>query len=306
MLVKNRVIEEEELNHKIKNNELIYVDTIKFTLKQYKLPFIGKKKELINTLLLYHKNNYYNKNIEQIIFVQRRFRDRYSKIDFVNTEDFYTLDPLNKIEKHFLFSYIDQHKFRYGFDIRSLNILIEKSNINPYNRTPIPDNIILTIRNKIEELKKKNINVTIEDEITLTEEQKLNSRIINIFQKIDTLDIAAGGTNISWFTSLSFHELKKLYRTLEDIWNYRAEIPLEQKLKIVPTNNVFKYNLAYIINLSPNYSYYLKNLIIEEINKLITSGVDNESKKLGAYYVLIGLTEVSPGCAQSLPWLSQS
>ena len=154
MLVKNRVIEEEEINHKIKNNELIYVDTIKFTLKQYKLPFIGKKKELINTLLLYHKNNYYNKNIEQIIFVQRRFRDRYSKIDFVNTEDFYTLDPLNKIEKHFLFSYIDQHKFRYGFDIRSLNILIEKSNINPYNRTPIPDNIILTIRNKIEELKK--------------------------------------------------------------------------------------------------------------------------------------------------------
>ena len=84
-----------------------------------------------------------------------------------------------------MFSYIDQHKFRYGFDIRSLNILIEKSNINPYNRTAIPANIILTIRNRIEELKQKNINVTIEDEITLTEEQKIKSRIINIFQKIE-------------------------------------------------------------------------------------------------------------------------
>lgn len=59
------------------------------------------------------------------------------------------------------------------------------------------------------------------------------------------------------------------------------------------------------MNLSPSYSYYLKNIILDEINKLVSCGIDNESKKLGAYYVLIGFTEVSTKCAESLPWLSQ-
>ena len=303
---KKRILEENELHHKLNKKHIIYVDTIKYTLKQYKLPCKGKKQDLLNTLIQHYKDKHYKQNIDKIIFVQKQFRNRYDKITPVNSEDFYTLESLNKIEKHFLFCYVDKNKFKYGFDIRSINILIEKSNINPYNRTIIPSHVIINIKEKIQELKNKNISVAIEEEITYTDEQRLNNKIINIFQKIDILEIAAGGTNISWFNGLDFSGLKKLYRTLEDIWNYRAEIGLAQKHQIIPGNNIFKYNLTYIINLTPNYSFYLKNIILDEINKLVTSGIDNESKKLGAYYVLIGFTEVSPDCAQSLPWLSQS
>ena len=73
------------------------------------------------------------------------------------------------------------------------------------------------------------------------------------------------------------------------------------KHRIVPGNNIFRYNIPYILNLTPNYSYYLKKIILDEIDKLISSGIDIENQKLGAYYVLIGFTEVSYECSQSLP-----
>ena len=285
---------------------MIYVDTVKYTLKQFNLPCKGKKKDLIESLVRYYRKNYYEKNIDKIIFIQKQFRKKYEKLEFVNKEDFYTLEPLNKIKKQFLFYYIDNSKYKYGFDIRSLNILIQKSNINPYNRNVIPDNIIKIVKQKIKELKKNKIDVNIEEEIPMNEEQKMINRIVNIFQKIDDLAITASGTDISWFTSLSFLQLKKLYRVLEDIWNYRAQISQEQKHRIVPGNNIFRYNIPYILNLTPNYSYYLKKIILDEIDKLISSGIDIENQKLGAYYVLIGFTEVSYECSQSLPWLSQN
>ena len=42
------------------------------------------------------------------------------------------------------------------------------------------------------------------------------------------------------------------------------------------------------------------------LEKLVNTGVDKDSKSLGAYYVLGALTLVNQDAATSLPWLFQS
>jgi hypothetical protein len=42
------------------------------------------------------------------------------------------------------------------------------------------------------------------------------------------------------------------------------------------------------------------------LEKIVNTGVDRDSKSLGAYYVLSALTLVNTEAATSLPWLFQS
>ena len=49
-----------------------------------------------------------------------------------------------------------------------------------------------------------------------------------------------------------------------------------------------------------------KNSILNVIENFINNGVDNDSKSLGAYYVLASLTLVNSNAAEAIPWLYQS
>ena len=42
------------------------------------------------------------------------------------------------------------------------------------------------------------------------------------------------------------------------------------------------------------------------MEKFVNSGTDNDSKSLGAYYILGALTLVNTDAANALPWLFQS
>ena len=128
---------------------------------------------------------------------------------------------------------------------------------------------------------------------------------IHIFQKIDLLDAYAGGTDVNWFHDLSFKELKNYYKILEDIWNYRSELNDVQKREIVPLNDVFKYNMAKIMNLPIQHERKLQHIILDEINKLISSSESKIHRNTGCYYILIAFVEISPTCASQMPWLIQ-
>jgi hypothetical protein len=47
-------------------------------------------------------------------------------------------------------------------------------------------------------------------------------------------------------------------------------------------------------------------VILEVLERFINNGIDNDSKSLGAYYILGSLTLVNEAAATSLPWLYQS
>ena len=100
------------------------------------------------------------------------------------------------------------------------------------------------------------------------------------------------------------YQLKNFYKHLEDIWNYRAELTIDQQLKIVPGGNVLKYPIQYLNNIKQIRK--LQTLVLDEIDKLISSSDYESDCSTGAYYVLIALCEVSSTCANSMPWLGMT
>ena len=302
----------------LSNIRKIYCKDLKSTLKFLNLSCLGNKRTLYTRLLSHYKNMiYYNNNIDKVTLVQRvvkkrllKLRHSYKGIGFFikemcnNQTDFYSLTDINDIPDKFFFSYRDIDNFVYAFDIRSFKKLIENGGQNPYNRRNIPEKAIVMMEKRLELMKRHKISIADDDDgIELTEQQKLNMAVITVFQKIDDLNTAAGGTDMDWFLNLPITHLKIFYKELEDIWNYRAELTPTMKSRIVPNNNIFKksVNDIYHIHDINKIRYFL----LEEIDKLVSSGLTEADKNLGALWVLTTLTMVSPDCAIALPWLIQ-
>ena len=98
-------------------------------------------------------------------------------------------------------------------------------------------------------------------------------------------------------------QLKMLYKILEDIWNYRAELSNDKKKNIVPNNSMFLVSVNDVYKMINKRK--IQYILLNEIDKLISSAESNEDKITGAYFVLTGLVEISPHCMEALPWLIQ-
>lgn len=311
------VKEKKVLLNELDNIRNVYVKDIRYTLKQLNLSCIGNKNELSMRL-----KNYYllidrcHKDIKSIKFIQHRTkklleyrRNRYKGIGFYNKsicnnhEDFFSLENITIIPDKYFFSYRDDDNFVYAFDIRSFKQLIDNKCKNPYNRNDIPKRAIKMMKKRLAQMKKHNISLIDNEVIELTETQKTNLYVTSVFQKIDELNTAAGGTNIDWFLNLPLSHLKIFYKELEDIWNFRAQLTLDVKKKIIPDNNIFKLSVHKIYNMFDKKK--LRYIILDEIDKLVSSGETEADRNLGALWVLTALTIVSPDCASTLPWLIQ-
>ena len=317
----SKLISYKDFNPKLnKFYEFVYVKDAKHTLKHYNLNFKGKKGELVERLIdFFKKINQYEKHEEKIIKLQsciKGYTQRkktlsrgpgfLNKLLCNNDEDFFTFEHKNDIDDTYFFSYKDVDNFIYFFDIRSFKTLIENNEKNPYNRKPIPENAIKSMNTRLNELIKQKIIVEYEKP-KLTPEQEFNNKILTIFQKIDQLNAFAGGTQMNWFYNLTFKQIKHLYKVLEDIWNYRTQLTEKQKRDIVPQNDVFKHSMPKLMNLLPNQKNQkkLRNIVLDEMDKLISSSESKVHRSTGCYYVLIALVEVSPECADQMPWLIQ-
>lgn len=292
------------------------LDIMKYCLYSYNMDYKG-----IKNIIFYNFNKlqYYFKHINKIIFIQKIFKGKlirninkikgihhiiYNKNLVVNTTDFYTCEDISNIDYNYIFSYKDveinnknENHFIYVFDIRSINLLIKNDNKNPYNRNIISDDVINNIKYLNNYLTNKNINLLFEKDI-LTEEQQFKQRIIKIFQQIDSFEY---NTNINWFINLELYNLKIFYYLLEDIWNWRAQLTNETKLNIIGNNTIF--NNINIIKNSHNKKY-IQDIILNDIEILVSNGTNNEFKNLGSLYVLVALSNVSKECSNSMPWLN--
>jgi hypothetical protein len=290
------------------------VQQLKQITKHYKLKVSGNKKELVNRIYIYLKLS------EVIIKVQKIFRGHLQrKYDALhgpafknrtlctNDSDFLTGDNFNNMDFSQFFSYKDEDGFIYGFDVISLYNLIMKSGKvvkNPYNRMDISKKVIQNMRNmiRLSRILKIAIDIEIKDDV-VSNEKSIELRTLELFQNIDAL---GNYSDPAWFLSLNRVKLIKFVRELVDIWSYRAQLTNEVKRKICPqTGDPFRgFNFNYI-NTEENMDNVRKT-IISILEKFVNNGVDNDSKSLGAYYVLGALTLVSENAATSLPWLFQS
>jgi hypothetical protein len=127
------------------------IPELKLIAKENKLHVSGSKPQLIERI-----HNYFIK-CKKVVFIQKLFRGHIVKRSFkirgpafknrklcVNETDFYTLEPLEDIPYEEFYSYVDEKKFIYGFNIQSLIALFKQKGkiINPYNREKVDYKII--------------------------------------------------------------------------------------------------------------------------------------------------------------------
>jgi hypothetical protein len=228
-----------------------------------------------------------------------------------NTDDFVTMEPVEEINYHQFISYKDEDGFIYGFDIISLhNLFLKSKDIdsirNPYNRNIIPESIVKTIKSiiKLSRILKVHVNLHYEDDTqSISNEKMVELRALSLFQNIDAL---GNYSNSQWLLSLNRTQLIKFLRELADIWNYRAQITAETKRSIFPpSGDPFRNLNMHYIHTEPNMTN-VKKVVLEVLEKIVNSGVDRDSRSLGACYVLGSLTLVNEEAATSIPWLFQS
>lgn len=216
-----------------------------------------------------------------------------------NDTDFFTYDKIDEIEDKYFFSYKDNNSFIWFFDIRSFNRLIEMGQSNPYTRDDIPLDVIEKSKklSKIMRLTDED-NLIDNQEIILTKRQILKQKTIDVFSQMEQYGF---GCNIDWFLNLHARKLKNLYRSMEDIWNYRLNLAPEMKSSISPPNGiVFNIPVTQIMN---NYNVEsLQEIILNEVSKF-NNAINEECKKLGYMYFLLGLGTVSAECYHSHQWL---
>lgn len=319
-IIKNVLQNNYDVNYN--NYDMLFVKNfnlqqLKKICKSYKLKITGKKIDLIERLYQYLKSYKYIVKIQKVFrgFLHRKiiklkgdaFLDR-SKC--VNQTDFLSMDELYLIPPLQFFSYTEYDGKIYGFNILSIfNLLTKEKNkqpINPYTRNIISDKVVQDIYKIIylSKICKQPINITIKNEMNdLSNKKKIEMKILDIFQYINSL---GNYSEPKWFLSLNKIQLYKFFRELGDIWNYRANISDETKIKICPPNGILFSHLERVNIFNENNQLLLQVKISNILEKMLYSGIDNDSKVLGAYYILAALTLVSQDAASSMSWLYQS
>lgn len=321
----NKKISEQEFTIP-KFKEYYYLNKYNYTLqqlkiiaKEYKLKVSGNKQQLTTRILsfLFFSNNAIKLQSIARMYLQKKYNMFHgpafkNRSICVNTFDFLSMEDLKEIPYYQFFSYKDNDDgLIYGFDLLSLYNLLYKSIgtiKNPFNRKPLIMNVLNDFRSliRLSRLFKTPIITDIKDDEHIQEinqEQSVETRTITLFHNIDLL---GNYSQSEWFESLNRQQLNKLMRELLDIWQYRAPLTIETKRAICPPigNPFINFNFNYIQNLD-NLNE-IKKHVLNVLEKFVNSGIDRDSKALGAFYVLGALTLVNTDAAIALPWLYQA
>tara|TARA_R110001592_G_scaffold9607_15_gene50919 strand:- start:6664 stop:7752 length:1089 start_codon:yes stop_codon:yes gene_type:complete len=325
----NKELPKKKVNIKISDTEFtvpplydyLKLNDINYTLyqlkkicKEYKIKSTGKKDEIKQRAFNHMKYAYFSTKIQKITrkiivknYIALHGPGFYNRARCTNDCDFVTLDDISSIPYTQFFSFEDDDKFIYVFDILSIYNLYMKNKTQPSNpfSTKIIDNTVYTnMMNfiKYSRLLGFEINIDYQTLEEMDETKRLDRRILNLFLNMDSL---GNYTDMTWFTSLNRCKLIKFARELHDIWHFRASLTPETKREISPPfGNPF---ISVDIHHIHNFSFLLiKRLLVTIMEEFVNKGIDDNSKTLGCYYVLACLTLVNPSAAETLPWLYES
>ena len=224
-----------------------------------------------------------------------------------NKEDCGTMDSLFEIPIQYYIDYKDEEEFIYGFDIRSLHMIMSEANpINPFTQKQLilgasGKNFFEKYTKKMTAVKEKEGRVKF-DSPKLTKEQRFNQTLIRVFQKIDMLGHL---TDIAWFQNMTLKDLNEFYERAYNIFAFRAQLSHEVRKKIVKDGILFQNFIGSLHHVQERTKHILQYEILREIERILDEGEDRDSKILGVTLILTVLVECSATARMALPWLRQ-
>jgi len=292
------------------------------------------KKDIINTIV-YHMPNYSKKQIELIKKYKKKllfellekifnYLDNIDKINLIqisikkylsniesrlrgpgftnkkickNDEDFLFLIDINKQDPDYFYSYKDNNNSVWFFDLRSIYKLLTTKKTNPYSREEFPEKVLHDVRKLKKILNKRGKKLELEEYKFKNKKEKVDRKLTDL-----TVSINQSGYNFNceWIKELSKSTCINLYKDLEDLWNYRTNMTIEQRKSIIPPSGIlFSYPQG---NLSRLEKEDVIDMIINEINKFELRQ-DEGIKKLGYMYLIICMSEYNLNCRQSNDWV---
>lgn len=345
-------------------NLLNYKDYFKknLTLNAYKIPelkMIAKHHGLHVTgtkpVLIERIKDLFNKT-SRVVKIQTVFRGwlvRFSiklrgpgltnRTSCVNDKDFVTMEPLVEIPMANFYSYMDDKKFIYGFDICSLiHFIKQKGKIeNPYNREKLGNEITNNIKklyrfcfivfpdfkNDNEKLAAPAPPPMYQQRVAQYNLNNVNNNVININNNMNQeQQNRISRLFVNRRNSIN-QRITDLFMEMDQLGNYTNT----NWFNLSASNYIRLYRHLYDIwflrsqltretrhNICPLVSPftaernmvldldYIKTACVEVFENLIFMGTDDEHRRLGTFHALTALTIVSPGAREAMPWLYES
>lgn len=226
-----------------------------------------------------------------------------------NETEVYSLDVLNTIPKPYIFSFPDENKNIWVFDIRSLSHLVTEGNeiVNPYTRMPISSTALQKIHARLLWLRKRKypiLYVTGED---MTQDQIWNQKVLDVFFKMEALGYRA---SCRWFDEMTLADHVRFYRKLYRLWTYQLGLTPAEKEAVMPGYNVgmtklFRQTPDRLETQTHDLRWWRRanlNLILD----MLTRASQKSQQGLGALYVLMTLVQIIPEAAEAYPWILES
>lgn len=226
-----------------------------------------------------------------------------------NSTEVYSMEPIKDIPQVFFFSYADEKKHIWGFDIRSLLQILSQGQAlqNPYTREPFPPKIQRQFRSRLDWLRQRKFAMLYGLEEAMTPEQEWNHKVLDVFMKIEALGYLL---STSWFQDLALRQQQRLYRTLYQLWYWQLGLSPAQKDEICPGHQTNNGRLFRQIPDDAERSHadikWWKRHNLNIFMSLITKGTTKANRGLGALYVVMGLVTVCDQAAEAYPWIAES
>ena len=215
-----------------------------------------------------------------------------------NKTDCLSLQNIESIPNKDFYSYKDEKGFYWGFNIVTIKECLNNNLDNPYSTLPFGEKVKRDV-----ELIEKNLQKIIKLDKPIIDDTSLQiqQKCINIFQEMDKLK---NYTKCKWLLELNIEKLKKLYKEMEDLWNYRLNLSSQEKKQYVHDGKLFTIDI-YKTKKMKNRNK-LCNIILDEFQKLVMEGKSISDKSTACQWILSGLTLVHKDARETLPWLYQS
>jgi hypothetical protein len=94
-----------------------------------------------------------------------------------------------------------------------------------------------------------------------------------------------------------------------DIWNYRANLSIDDKILICPPSGDPFNGIPHILRILKSQnatSIRLREIVLTILEKFVYESFNSENRGLRVMYILTALTSVSNNAANSMPWLYDS